>query len=433
MVMYIQMRKVHLRSIVGFVAVLVFGVVGTLILTFSHAATNTNSIEPETGTKTNGAVDGVDSSASDGHYISFAANSSTNTCPIFEVGTPPNCEYPQAGSIPAIASNFDSSQYLVSGGTIPASTANEPTGNFRLICGYSHLSYDDPIVYPGQSGASAHLHMFFGNSLTDANSTYQSLRTSGDGTCQGGPLNRTGYWFPAVFNQSNNVIVPDFISVYYKGENTLSQSVIHSVLELPAGLRMIAGYNLTAGADNSTRHFDWYCETTQVKQNTIPTCPAGERVGVHVAFPPCWDGHDLDSADHRSHLAYAAYVGHNFPECPVGFGVKQSDGTVAVNLPTIELGIWFTDAAADGPSSSWYLSSDRMPSMPVYPNGSTFHSDWLGAWDPAILTKWTNTCIHGMLNCQGGQLGDGTVLKQPFADPNNSFTGSKILTPPTRP
>src|SRR2546423_3174010 len=47
-------------------------------------------------------------------------------------------------------------------------------GSFRTVCKYSHMAPDDPIVFPGQSGAS-HLHVFWGNSLTDANSTAQSL------------------------------------------------------------------------------------------------------------------------------------------------------------------------------------------------------------------------------------------------------------------
>ena len=62
-------------------------------------------------------------------------------------------------------------------------------GEVRLTCGTSHHAYDDPIVYPRQPGVS-HLHTFFGNTLADADSTYESLRGSGDSTCAGGPLKR---------------------------------------------------------------------------------------------------------------------------------------------------------------------------------------------------------------------------------------------------
>ncbi|MEI6403953.1 MAG: hypothetical protein WCP59_17400, partial [Actinomycetota bacterium] len=43
-------------------------------------------------------------------------------------------------------------------------------GQFVVECGFSHAGTDDPIVYPGQPGAS-HEHVFFGNTGTDAAST----------------------------------------------------------------------------------------------------------------------------------------------------------------------------------------------------------------------------------------------------------------------
>lgn len=98
--------------------------------------------------------------------------------------------------------------------TIAYSTAGQE-GKLRFLCEFSHLGYDDPIVNPGQPGA-AHLHLFFGNTLTNANSTYASLRASGDGTCDGGPLNRTAYWMPAMIDSSvAKVRVPLYFEWYY--------------------------------------------------------------------------------------------------------------------------------------------------------------------------------------------------------------------------
>ena len=36
------------------------------------------------------------------------------------------------------------------------------------------------------------------------------------------------------------------------------------------------------------------------------TCPDGLR--AQVFFPSCWDGVNLDSADHKSHMAYPTQV-----------------------------------------------------------------------------------------------------------------------------
>jgi Domain of unknown function (DUF1996) len=312
-----------------------------------------------------------------------------------------------SGSVAPIASNFDVNAYLKAG-RVPPSSAAEPTGNFRTICNFSHLGYNDPIVYPGQPGMS-HLHMFFGNTATNANSTYASLRTSGDSTCQGGPINRTAYWAPAVINTAGKVVVPDYAIVYYKGFGTTAS--ISQIKDMPAGLKMIAGYNMAA--PGGATHFDWYCETTQNKQQTIPTCPTGERVGVTLRFPNCWDGKNLDSADHRSHLAYT--VNHDFSGiCPSSHPVQ---------LPQITESFWFPN---DGNSANWYLSSDRMPGM-THANGTTFHADWFGAWDPTIQNTLITKCISGMLNCQDGEIGDGRQLVQ--AKP---YTGSKILDMPAR-
>ncbi len=290
------------------------------------------------------------------------------------------------------------------------STAEEPSGAFRTVCQFSHLAYDDPIVYPGQPGKS-HLHMFFGNTSANADSTYASLRGAGDGTCQGGPINRTAYWTPAMFNAAGKVVVPDFLIVYYKGEYA-DAAGIKAVAPIPTGLRMIAGYDMATGSTET--HFDWYCETNQIKQQTIPHCATGERVGVLLRFPECWDGTNLDSADHRGHLAYISYT-TGVAACPAGYPVHIAELTVAA---------WWTH---DGDSENWYLSSDRMAGM-THAGGSTFHSDWFGAWDPTIENRWVNQCIRALRGCIDGELGDGSKLAQV-----TPYSGPLLVDPPPIP
>ena len=81
-------------------------------------------------------------------------------------------------------------------GQLPPLEAGQVEGAFRFLCAPSHNAYDDPIVFPGQPGKS-HLHTFFGNTLADGNSTYESLRKTGDSTCND-MLNRSAYWIPAL-------------------------------------------------------------------------------------------------------------------------------------------------------------------------------------------------------------------------------------------
>lgn len=299
----------------------------------------------------------------------------------------------------AIPSDFDLTPFITTAYRgVPSSAA--PVGNFRIRCQFSHLAYDDPIVYPNKPGAS-HLHMFAGNSLTDAYSTYRSLRTAGDSTCNGGPVNRSAYWMPAVLNADGKVVVPEFFDIYYKsdfGSAQSAQAKVRSTVDIPPGLKMIAGFNMANPQPDS--HFLWYCELNQIKSTSIPNCAFNELVGVRLQFPQCWDGR-LDSADHRSHLAYIEYddtTGQ--PVCPTSHPRA---------LPQLTFQAWFKH---DGNSKNWYLSSDRMPGM-IHVNGSTFHADWMGGWDQGIADFWVQECIREMRDCIDGEIGDGRKLRNP--------------------
>jgi hypothetical protein len=89
-----------------------------------------------------------------------------------------------------------------------AMPASDGQGDFRTKCQPSHFAFDDPIVFPGQVGKS-HLHVFFGNTLSSASSTAESLRTTGNSTCRGGTVNRSSYWVPAMVDTTTNLpVVP---------------------------------------------------------------------------------------------------------------------------------------------------------------------------------------------------------------------------------
>ncbi len=78
------------------------------------------------------------------------------------------------------------------------------------------MTFDDPIVYPGQPGRS-HLHTFFGNTGTNANSTASSIANTGNSTCRGGTLNRSSYWVPAMIDtRTGTPVKPTTSNFYYK-------------------------------------------------------------------------------------------------------------------------------------------------------------------------------------------------------------------------
>ncbi len=45
------------------------------------------------------------------------------------------------------------------------------------------------------------------------------------------------------------------------------------------------------------------CDSSDTRELPAKICPGGIRGSV--VFPSCWDGKNLDSPDHRSHMAYS--------------------------------------------------------------------------------------------------------------------------------
>ena len=342
---------------------------------------------------------------------------------------------PSLAGIAAVSSGINVADYLMkAGGTgeLPSPEPGGGQGAFRFLCAPSHNAYDDPIVYPGQPGKS-HLHTFFGNSQANANSTYASLRTSGDSTCNN-LLNRSAYWIPALMNGRGKVVMPDYLSVYYKRSASTDKVCTMSggsCLPLPRGLRYIFGYNMSNPANGSG--FYWNCDGAGAVSGHFANiaqaakgCPAGSRLGAVLSAPDCWNGKELDTADHRSHMAFKGQDGYGHDICPK---------THPYVLPQFTLGAWYTtDATLDrsgdesASANTWFLASDRMQGMANSVPGSTFHADWFGAWEDSVMALWMANCIEKELSCTSGDLGQGQQIKNTFGYTFGNTT--QLIDPP---
>ncbi len=151
------------------------------------------------------------------------------------------------------------------GSTTITKVLTDLDGKLRFLCLFSHLSYNDPILYPGVLSPT-HLHLFFGNTLTDQNSTYASLRAAGGGTCQGGPLNRTGYWMPAMIDSAlSKVRIPvDFQWYYTLGRASLST---RTSVNCPSGRLQDGGF--TASISNGAGGAGTVLDVTAVGAGSI--------------------------------------------------------------------------------------------------------------------------------------------------------------------
>lgn len=280
------------------------------------------------------------------------------------------------------------------------STAVSDVGAFRNTCSYSHMAFNDPIVFPGQAGVS-HLHVFFGNTSTNESTSTDSLYAAKSSTCAGGIANLSAYWVPAMIDTTTNrAIVPIENVFYYKGGyNSIPSTQIQGP---PRGLRMIAGNKPTNTVDlgpwDPTVHHSFKCFADWLPNGWsgggqgIPQCPAGSKLGAVLEFPNCWDGVNLDSPDHRSHMAYS------------GAGVCPSTHPVAIAQITFIIN-YAVPAGVD--TTTWRLASD---SYATGPGGYSMHGDVWVAWDPRVEDTWTKYCVQASMDCHGYLLGDGTTL-----------------------
>jgi Domain of unknown function (DUF1996) len=239
--------------------------------------------------------------------------------------------------------------------------------NFVSGCRFSHENGDDPIVFPGQPGKS-HDHTFIGNNTTNAFSTLGTLLGASSSCRRAGDT--AAYWVPTLISGSGTAILPRAASVYYR------RLTLDPVQAFPTGFKLIAG-NSKATAPQSLKVTSWNCGPRGGvrPQSTIPTCPdAGVRgLALHVQFPNYWDGKNLDSPDHQSHMAYSMRG-----RCP-------ADHPVAV--PALQVNIRFASAGGSG----LVLASGGQYSG---------HADFFNAWHHATLESLVSGCLNALRHCQ---------------------------------
>lgn len=236
---------------------------------------------------------------------------------------------------------------------------------FVVECDYSHAAMDDPIVYPGQAGAS-HLHVFFGNDGVDADSTVESLAQHGT-TCDQ-QLDKAAYWAPALL-RDGEMLTPVKSTAYYRPGIDVDPT---SVQAFPKGLVMVAG-NAGATQDQPTSIVAWSCGAGSEREALPPTCGEGRDLRLLVTFPDCWNGTDLDSDDHHAHVAYSSKG-----RCPTGFPVPVPQLQFSVEYPV------------SGPVDGLELASGGLASG---------HADFMNGWDQERLEREVRLCLHREVVC----------------------------------
>ncbi|MET7369974.1 DUF1996 domain-containing protein [Streptomyces sp. NPDC005566] len=235
----------------------------------------------------------------------------------------------QAGNGPA-ASDFADIASAEPTAPRPGFGADASRGTFVTECGVNangKFNPDNVIVAPGVSNGAHHMHDYVGNQANDAFASDDDL-AAGATTCRDQGDRSTYYW-PVLRLQDGQeekdakaggggadlnvgkILTPSQVTLTFVG------SPVGRVTAMPRFLRIITGDAKAFVNGDKNANASWSCTGSEDRQlrDKYPICPAGSQVVRTFEFQSCWDGRNADSANHRTHVAFAEADGG----CPEGF------------------------------------------------------------------------------------------------------------------
>ncbi|KAH8887849.1 hypothetical protein GQ53DRAFT_271453 [Thozetella sp. PMI_491] len=240
----------------------------------------------------------------------------------------------------------------------------------------------DPIVSPGT--VSGHVHTVMGGNAFTSNMTYETTQTSQCTTC-GVTKDLSNYWVPTVYFQAAN---GSFVSVEQVGGINIyyQQRIDHTEIRagkkihaFPKGFRMLAGNPLLRSYNPHSleqRAIEFVCLLTNGEKGLPPfpgfpnrTCDGGLQ--IRIRFPCCWDGQNLDSADHKSHMAYPSMVDNGV--CPDTHPVRLISLFYEMTWSVTA----FNHLREPGDQPFVFSFGD--------PTGFGYHGDFVNGWDADLL------------------------------------------------
>ncbi|MFD9593635.1 DUF1996 domain-containing protein [Kitasatospora sp. NPDC059973] len=278
----------------------------------------------------------------------------------------------------------------VSPNVVKPTRTGPATGTLTSQCGRNgnrHLNPDNVIVAPGVSNGAHHMHDYVGNRATSAFSSNDRLAAAGT-TCSNG--DQSTYYWPVLRlldgaqesdfqapgggkdRNRGTILQPAEVGITYSSPNG------NRVQPMKRFLRIITGdaKALTNGPVNA--HASWSCTGFEDRQlvDKYPVCPGGSRVVRTLKFPDCWDGRNVDSANHRSHTAFSNASGG----CPKNFRtIAQLVERVTYEVP-----------------SGVRIAVDSFPEQ--LHNAITDHGDFINVMDQSLLDQMAS-CVNEGRRC----------------------------------
>lgn len=232
-----------------------------------------------------------------------------------------------------------------------------PLGNVRT----------DPIINP--DCLSDHVHTFYGAASMRPETTYADLRNV-NGNSGNVEENKSLYWHPTVYEVDPDTNVHTKIDIYFASAYYIWTT--GKATAFPDGFKMIAGFNGIREARAQAEcvaPFDCErdnCDTDDTSFFPVSGCAELE---ASMAFPTCWDGTNIDSEDHMSHVSYDIDGGIFDGDCPKSHPIK---------LPEIQF--FFRIVSYRGGKH-------------IFADGTSFyHADYISGWKQNELQTVLDGC-----------------------------------------
>jgi hypothetical protein len=245
----------------------------------------------------------------------------------------------------------------------PAASGQETTpteASFVVLCRFSYWDQIDPI-YPSPP---TYQREFFANTNRNTTAPYAEL-LKGPTNCDD-PKDTARYWIPRVF-WNGKALTASITRFYYRlGE----KSPDVTVKPHPAGLKIDT---------EPGKNVEWRCMNTGAWSTTPPAQCSNGKLVVRIKFPDCSNG-QLDSVDHRSHMAFA--------QVPANGGKATCPTSHPIPVPRLQTNVEFP--IPPGTPGTPTLSTASGTSGAY----STMHSAFFNAWDQQRLQRLVNRCIN---------------------------------------
>ncbi|MBW8737085.1 MAG: DUF1996 domain-containing protein [Streptomyces turgidiscabies] len=274
-------------------------------------------------------------------------------------------------------------------------------GSFTTKCGTNgnkNHNTDNVIVAPGVSNGAHHLHDYVGNQSNDAFASDQKLAAAGT-SCQN-QGDKSSYFWPVLrlqngtqdFDQNNlgggkegnvgQILQASQAEIKFVGNKK------GNVVAMPTALRIITGDAKAFVNGNANANVNWSCTGFENKvqlKDKYPICQPGSSVVRTSNFQSCWDGKNIDSANHRTHVAFVQADG----TCANGFkAIPQLQVRLVYNVPAPKL--------QNGTVVNPY-AVDTFPENLHKP--ITDHNDFINFFSANTMNKMVN-CINTGKQCQ---------------------------------